>query len=95
MKDTAMWPRWLAAFLLGLPLTVAVVGLAALAWPGRAEITALPWMLLAFPVWIAAMALAFAVRSGARTWLWLGGASVLGFGLLYGLKALGWIGVQA
>lgn len=95
MKGVAMWPRWLAALLLGLPLTIGIIGVCALAWPGRAEITALPWMLLAFPVWITAMSLAFAFKSGLRAWLWLGGATLAGFGLLYGLKALGWIGVNA
>lgn len=90
-----MWPRWLAASILGLPLTIAVVGLCALAWPGKPDITALPWMLLAFPVWVAVMTLAFVFKSGRRAWLWLGCATLLGFGLLYGLKALGWIGVGA
>ena len=95
MKGLAMWPRWLAALLLGLPLTIGIVGVCALAWPGRTEITALPWMLLAFPVWITAMALAFVFSSGLRAWLWLGSTTLTGFVLLYGLKALGRIGVNA
>lgn len=90
-----MWARYLAAAFLGLPLTVCLIGLAALAWPGDQHITALPWIMLAFPLWITLMALAFAFRNALRAWLWLGGATVLGFGLLYGLKALGWIGVHA
>ncbi len=90
-----MWTRYLAAALLGLPLTVALIGLAALAWPGNPEVTTLPWIMLAFPLWITLMTLAFVSASALRTWLWLGGATLLGFALLYGLKALGWIGVQA
>ncbi len=93
MKD-GMGVRALAALLLGLPLTVGLVGVFALAWPGDQQVTALPWMLLAFPVWIAAMSLAFMFRSGLRAWLWLGGATLLCFALLYGLKAVHLIGVQ-
>ena len=33
---------------------------------------------------------AFACRSGARAWLWLGGATVLAYAALYAAKALGW-----
>lgn len=84
-----------AAALLGLPLTIGLVGLIALAWPGRQEVTALPWMLMVFPVWIGAMSLAFVFRTGRRAWLWLGGATLLCFALLYGLKAAGWIAVAA
>ncbi|MCF4165266.1 hypothetical protein L2U69_06395 [Zavarzinia compransoris] len=90
-----MWVKALAAALLGLPLTVAVIGLLALSWPGRPEIVTLPWLMMAFPLWIGLMSLAFAARSGLRAWLWMGGATVLGYGLLQGLKTLGWIGVGA
>ena len=95
MKNRDMAARWLAALLLGLPFTVAVVGLCALAWPGPQETTALPWMLMAFPVWIAAMSFAFSGRSGLRACAWLGGTTLLCSALLYGFKALGWLGVQA
>jgi hypothetical protein len=90
-----VWARYLAAALLGLPLTVGLIGLAALAWPGNQEITTLPWIMLAFPLWIAAMTLAFMFKTALRAWLWLGGMTALSFALLYGFKALGWIGVQA
>jgi hypothetical protein len=88
-----MWAKSLAAALLGLPLTTAVIGLLALSWPGRAEVVTLPWLLMAFPLWIGLMSLAFAARSGPRAWMWMGGATVLGYGLLHGLKLLGWLGV--
>lgn len=90
-----MWARYLAAALLGLPLSVGLIGLAALSWPGDQTITTLPWIMLAFPLWVAVMTLAFVFRTALRAWLWLGGMTVLSFALLYGLKALGWIGVQA
>ncbi|GAB2506580.1 hypothetical protein GCM10027084_21370 [Pseudoxanthomonas sangjuensis] len=90
-----MWARSLAAALLGLPLTVGLVGLIALLWPGRQEIVALPWLLMSFPVWIGAMSLAFAFRSGLRAWLWLGGATLLCFALIHLSKWLGWAGAGA
>ncbi|MGN6228353.1 MAG: hypothetical protein ACTHNM_13045 [Dyella sp.] len=90
-----MWARFLAATVLGLPLTVGLIGLVALAWPGDPRLTTLPWVMLTFPTWIAMMTLAFVFKSAQRAWLWLGSATGLCFGLLYGLKALGWIGVHA
>jgi ABC-type uncharacterized transport system permease subunit len=82
-----MRAKALAAALLGLPLTTALIGLFILSWPGRAEIVTLPWLLMSFPLWIGLMSLAFAARSGLRAWLWMGGATALGYGLLYGLRA--------
>lgn len=95
MKRTGLPSKSWAAALLGLPLTVGLVGLLAVAWPGRQDITALPWMMTAFPVWIGAMSLAFVFKTGLRAWLWLGGTTLLCFALLYGLKAAGWIAVAA
>jgi hypothetical protein len=85
----------LAAAVLGLPLTVGLIGLLALAWPGDPQVTTLPWVMLTFPTWVAMMTLAFVFKNAQRAWLSLGGATVLCFSLLYGLRALGWIGVHA
>ncbi|WP_066098625.1 hypothetical protein [Xanthomonas massiliensis] len=85
-----MWAKSLAAAVLGLPLATLLVGLAALLWPGPLQVNTLPWLLMLFPAWIGTMALAFACRSGLRAWLWLGGATLLCFGLLQLVKALGW-----
>jgi len=90
-----MGARLLAAAVLGLPLTVGLIGLVALAWPGDPRITTLPWVMLTFPTWVAMMTLAFVFKSARRAWLWLGSATVVCFSLLYGLEALGWIGVRA
>lgn len=90
-----MWARYLAAALLGLPLTVGLIGLVALAWPGDPRVTTLPWVMMAFPTWVAMMTLAFVFKSARRAWLWMGGATVACFAMLYGFQALGWIGVQA
>ena len=89
MSNAPMWPRWLAVALLGLPLTVGVVGLLARFVPGPPEITALPWMLLVFPVWTAVMSLAFVFRNGFHAWLWLGGATLLSVGALFIIKSGG------
>lgn len=90
-----MWARWLAAVLLGLPLTVGLIGLVALSWPGDIHVVTLPWLLLAFPVWVGAMSLAFVVKTALRAWLWMGGTTLLCFGLLHLFKMQGWIGVAA
>ncbi|MCC4591943.1 hypothetical protein [Xanthomonas sacchari] len=82
-----MWARWLAAIVLGLPLAVGAIGLCVLLWPGNLQVHTLPWLLLVFPAWVGAMSLAFVFRSGARAWLWLGGATVLCYVALFLLKA--------
>ncbi|MFT4179094.1 MAG: hypothetical protein QM612_06480 [Thermomonas sp.] len=85
-----MWGKSLAAGLLGFPLAVGLIGLIALLWPGRIEVVTLPWLLMAFPVWIGAMSLAFVFKTGLRAWLWMGGATALCFALIHLAKTLGW-----
>lgn len=89
-----MWGKSTAAFFLGLPLAVAVVGLCALASGDQAR-TTLPWLLAFFPVWIAVMTLAFLFRSGLRAWLWMGGATLLAYAALHGAKLAGLLKVGA
>ncbi len=89
-----MWLKSLAALLLGLPLAVAVIGIAALLSGDHARYT-LPWLLMFFPAWIGAMIAAFLFHSGARAWLWLGGANLLAYIVLYGLKAGGLVSIAA
>ena len=90
-----MWGKSLAAALLGLPLTVAIIGLVALLWPGDPTRTTLPWLLVSFPLWVAVMSLAFLARSGWRAWLWMGGATLLCFALIQAAKLLGWAELPA
>lgn len=85
-----MWAKSLAAALLGLPLTVGLIGLIALLWPGELTRITLPWLLMSFPLWVAVMSVAFLFRTGLRAWLWLGGATVLCFALIHLSKLLGW-----
>ena len=89
-----MWGKSFAAALLAPPLAVALVGLAALMSSNQQRDT-LPALLMFFPVWVALMASAFLFKSGLRAWLWMGGATVLGFGLLYALKASGLVRIAA
>lgn len=91
--DAAMWAKSLAAALLGLPLTAGLIGLVVLLWPGELVRHTLPWLLLAFPLWIGVMSLCFAARSGLRAWLWMGASTVLCFAALHLLKLLGWTAV--
>lgn len=85
-----MWARSLAAALLGLPLTVGIIGLLVLLWPGALPRITMPWLLLSFPVWIGVMSLAFLAKTGWRAWAWMGGGTLLCFGLIHAAKLLGW-----
>lgn len=85
-----MWAKSLAAGLLGLPLTVGIIGLIALLWPGDPARSTLSILLMSFPLWVAIMSVAFLFKTGLRAWLWLGGATVLCFVLIHVAKLLGW-----
>lgn len=89
-----MWGKSFAAALLAPLLAVALVGLAALLSSNQQRDT-LPALLLFFPVWVALMAAAFHFKSGLRAWLWMGGATLAGFGLLIALKASGLVRIAA
>jgi hypothetical protein len=77
-----MWGKSTAAALLGLPLSVALIGLVALLWPGQSNQLVLPWLLMVFPIWIGIMAGTFLFRSGKQAWLILGIATLSCFALL-------------
>jgi hypothetical protein len=71
--------KTLAGVVCGFVLGVAAGGLLACLAPGGFYAPSKPQiaMWLVPPVWVAVMASAFAFRSGARAWLWLGGASAI------------------
>lgn len=77
-----MWGKSTAAALLGLPLSVGLIGLVALLWPGQNNQLVLPWLLMVFPVWIGIMAGTFLFRSGKQAWLVLSIATVSCFALM-------------
>ena len=85
-----MWGKAFAAALLGLPLTVGVIGLLVLVWPGELQRITLPWLLIAFPLWVGVMSLAFLARTGWRALMWMGGATLLCFALIHVAKSVGW-----
>ncbi|CDG82920.1 hypothetical protein [Janthinobacterium agaricidamnosum] len=89
-----MWLKSLAALVLGLPLAVAVIGLAVLLSGDHVRYT-LPWLLMFFPAWVGAMSMAFLFQSGARACLWMGGANLLAYAVLYGVKAGGLVTIGA
>jgi len=78
-----MISRCLASVLLGFPLAAVVLRLLPHALRASGDAYLIPALILFFPLWIAFMAGAFAVRSGARAWLTLGSANVLGFFALW------------
>jgi hypothetical protein len=89
-----MWGKSTAAAFLGLPLSVLIVGFAALLGSDQAT-TTLPWLMVFFLVWIAVMTGAFLFSTGLRAWLWMGGLTVTGYAALHFLKAGGLIRIVA
>lgn len=81
-----MWAKATAALLLGLPLSVGIIGLMALLWPGDNQQWVLPWLLMTFPLWVALMSWAFVFRRGSKCWLTLVGILVVIAGLVSLLK---------
>ncbi len=78
-----MLGRCAAGVILGLPLSIAVIGTVILAWPGSSEGVIVPMLVLFFPLWIGVMAVAFLFRSGLRAWSWLGAGNLAAFALLW------------
>jgi len=89
-----MWGKSTAAVFLGLPLSVLIVGFAALLSSDQ-RTTTLPWLMVFFLVWIAVMTIAFLFKTGVRAWLWMGGLTVAGYAALHFLKASGLIRIVA
>ncbi|MFQ6372062.1 hypothetical protein [Shewanella sp. YIC-542] len=82
-------PDWisktLCGLVLGFTLALALVGL--FAWFGPGSMAAGDkyqfnmWLLA--PVWLSILSLVYLFRSGRRALLWLGGANLLAWGLLF------------
>ena len=75
-----------AALLFGLPLTIALIGILALLFPGSEQQAVLPWLLFTFPVWILLMALMYLSRSNKQLWLILAVLILLSYSLLWLIK---------
>jgi len=78
-----MIARCLAGILLGFPLAAVVLSLLLHALPDGGDAYVIPALILFFPLWIAFMTGAYALRSGARAWLTLGAANAIGFFALW------------
>lgn len=85
--------RLTAGVVLGFLLACAVGGLITLLGPWTPDTNA-TWAVLAMlPVWVAAAAGAVACSGALRAWLWLGGANLIGHGVLWTLKLTGFAAV--
>lgn len=86
-----MWARASAGVVAGFFLSAAIVGLVGWSLPGPWPSTLVGGIVAFFPLWIGAIALAFAFRSGARAWMVYGALSALGLAALWGLRHLQWV----
>jgi hypothetical protein len=78
-----MLGRCLAGVLLGLPLSMALVGLVVWCWPGSSQGVVIPALLAFFPVYTAVMVAAYLFGSARRAWGWLAVANLAAFALLW------------
>lgn len=78
-----MLGRCLAGVLLGLPLSMALVGLFVWFWPGSSQGVVVPALVAFFPVYTGVMGAAYLFRSASRAWAWLAAANVVAFALLW------------
>ena len=63
-----MWYRFAAGASLGLPLSIALVGLFARTWPGGWAGAIIPCVLIFFPLWTLIMILSARVQRLATAW---------------------------
>ena len=79
------WSKTFAGAFLGGTLALAVAGLFAWLGPGgidaREKSEFVMWMMA--PVWMAVFSTVYLFRTGLRAVLWLGGANMVAYGLLF------------
>ena len=78
-----MGTKWLAATVLGLPLSVALCTLAILWLPGGWESGVIGALLVCLPLWAVIISVSVLFRSSARAWGVLTAANALSFGALW------------
>ncbi|WP_224079980.1 hypothetical protein [Cupriavidus laharis] len=83
-----MGTKWLAGTLLGLPLAVALCTFVILGLPGGWESGVVAAVVACLPVWVAIICCSLLFHSSRAAWLWLAGANLLCFGLLWALRLL-------
>lgn len=84
-----MGTKWLAGTLLGLPLAVALCTLGIVWLPGGWQSGLVAAVFLCLPAWVAIISLSLLFRTSMTAWLWLAGANLAAFGLIWALHATG------
>lgn len=83
-----MIARALAGALLGFPLSGLLLALLMALTPAQGQGWLIPALILFFPLWTGMIAGSFMFRSPLRAWLALGGANLIAFALLAGVRSL-------
>lgn len=84
-----MGTKWLAGTLLGLPLAMVLCTLSILWLPGGWETGIVAAVVACLPVWVTIICCSLLFRTSRSAWLWLGGANLLCFGVLWALRLAG------
>lgn len=83
------WSKTFAGAVLGATLALAFAGLFAWAGPGginaREKAQFVMWIMA--PLWMAVFSTVYLFRSGRRAVLWLGGANVAAYSLLFYIRS--------
>jgi hypothetical protein len=83
------WGKASAGVILGLGLSLSLVGLFVYLGPGGIDATdgrhtLMRWLMP--PIWIAVLGFCFLFRSGLAAWGWLGGANLIAFAALFACR---------
>ncbi|MDR3428433.1 hypothetical protein [Silvimonas sp.] len=81
-----MWWRFSAGAVLGLPLSIAIIGLLTRLAPGGWSHLIVPALLLFAPLWVGIMAGSTLFRSTAKAWSLLLALNLLVYLLLWGTR---------
>ncbi|MGE4323534.1 MAG: hypothetical protein AB7E60_10960 [Sphingobium sp.] len=86
---TDWWGKTSAGVILGLGLSLSLVGLFVYLGPDGIDAangrhTLMRWLMP--PIWIGVFAFCFLFRSGLSAWAWLGGANLISFAALFACR---------
>ncbi|SDD03450.1 hypothetical protein SAMN05216345_105303 [Cupriavidus sp. YR651] len=83
-----MGTKWLAGALLGFPLAIALCTLGILWLPGGWEGGVVAAVTLSFVLYVAIVSLSLLFATSRGAWLWLAGANLVCFGILWALRLM-------